>query len=126
MTVEDQAVAPRGKAQAGLDFERFNELLLESAGVGLAIAQPESLEVTFCNRRFSEWFSTGPGGGHRLPEFLPSVDLQRMATRLDEDRPFVTEAEVRLRNRPINLAVQISRTVQEGVPPCQNAQPIAT
>jgi adenylate cyclase len=63
-----------------------------------------------------------------LREFLPAVDLDKMAARLAEDRPFRTEADVRLRNRPINLAVQISRTVQEGVPllivECQNVSKI--
>jgi len=116
MTVEEDEAAEEAEDRSGLDFERFNELLLESAGVGLAIVHPETLDVTFCNRRFSEWFPNAPDGRLGLRDFLPNLDPQRMAARLEEDRPFRTEAEVRVRNRPVNLAIQISRTVQEGVP----------
>jgi class 3 adenylate cyclase len=122
---ETDAVRQR---DTGLDFERFNELLLESAGVGLAIAQPDSLEVTFCNRRFSEWFPDAPSGGHGLAEFLPSLRIERLRSRIEEDQPYRVEAEVRVRNRPVNLAVQVSQTVQEGVPllvvECQNISKI--
>jgi len=89
---------------------------------------PDTLEVTFCNRRFSEWFPDAPSGGHRLIEYLSKLDTTRLNQRLDEDRPYRLEAEVRVRNRPINLAVQISRTVQEGIPllivECQNISKI--
>ncbi len=125
MTVDEQPEGVRrARRGGGLDFERFNELLLESAGVGLAIAQADSLEVTFCNRRFSEWFSDAPDGGHRLIEYLPKLDVDRLRKRIDEDQPYRVEAEVRVRNRPVNLAVQVSPTVQEGAPllivECQN------
>lgn len=128
MTVSRSAQAEDDRPRGGIDFERFNELLLESAGVGLAIAQPETLEVTFCNRRFSELFPEAPSGGHGLKEFLPALDVDRLAARLASDRAFVTEVEVRPRNRPINLAIQISKTVQEDVPllivECQNISKI--
>jgi class 3 adenylate cyclase len=128
VTHSDRDPALEERPRGGIDFERFNELLLESAGVGLAIAQPETLEVTFCNRRFSELFPEAPSGGHGLKEFIPSLELDRLATRLSDDRAFVTETEVRVRNRPINLAIQISKTVQEDVPllivECQNISKI--
>jgi adenylate cyclase len=109
---------------SSLDFDRFNELLLESAGVGLAIAHPDTLHVTFCNRRFSEWFPAPESGDLHLESFLPGLDRQRLEERIEEDRPYRIEASTKLRHRPIDLAVSIARTVQEGVPllviECQN------
>jgi adenylate cyclase len=102
-------------ARLGLDIDRFNELLIESAGVGLAIARPDSLEVTFCNRRFSEWFPDAPDGGHTLTEYLPKLDRNRLAERLEAGRAYVLESEIKVRNRGVHLAVQVARTDQDGV-----------
>ena len=128
MTNGEPENGARPVKRGGLDFERFNEVLLESAGVGLAIVQPESLEVTFGNRRFLEWFPDAQAGGHRLPEFLPKLDVERLGERVKGDRPYRMEAEIRVRNRPVNVALQISRTVQEGIPllivECQNISKI--
>jgi len=128
MTTDETLDVKAGGRESGLDFERFNELLLESAGVGLAIAQPDTLEVTFSNRRFAQWFPDAPSGGHRLSEYLPAIDVDRLAERLGADMPYRIEAEIRVRNRPMNLAVQVSSTVQEGVDllivECQNISKI--
>ena len=55
-----------------MNLDKFNELLLESVGVGLAILQPESLQIMFLNRRLSEWFPEARAGEH--PGAPPDVD----------------------------------------------------
>jgi class 3 adenylate cyclase len=110
------AVPAAAPARVGLNMDRFNELLVDSAGVGLAIAQPETLEVTFCNRRFGEWFPQAPQGRHRLDELLPAIEPERLRERLADGRSSRLEADVKVRHRTVRLAIQVSATVQEGVP----------
>jgi adenylate cyclase len=100
---------------ASLNFERFNELLLESAGVGLAIADPQTLEITFHNRRFGEWFPEIADSGARLPDVIPAIDASKMLERLESDRPYRVEAELKVRHRTLSIAVQVSSHAQEGV-----------
>ena len=54
-----------------MKLDRFNEVLLESVGVGLAILEPETRKVLFGNRRFVEWF--------------PGVDKQQVLAVLDHE-----------------------------------------
>jgi class 3 adenylate cyclase len=111
-------------AAGGLDLGRFNELLLDSAGVGMSIAHPDSLIVTFCNRRFGEWFPQAPEGEHRLDALLPGIDPGRLRDRVAAGRTYRMESEIKVRHRTVLLAIQITQTVQEGVPllvvECQN------
>jgi class 3 adenylate cyclase len=109
---------------SGINLDRFSELLVDSAGVGLSIAQPDSLVVTYCNRRFGEWFPAAPDGEVRLDELLPGVDRDRLRARLDDGKSFRLEADVKVRHRTVRLAIQITDTVQEDVSllivECQN------
>jgi adenylate cyclase len=106
---------PSSGTGTSLDIDRFNELLLESAAVGLAIADPQTLEITFHNRRFAEWFTDVTEGSARLPDVIPSIDAGKMTERLAADRPYRVEAELKVRHRTLNIAVQVSSHVQEGV-----------
>lgn len=113
----------------GLDVGRFNRLLLESAGVGLALAHADTLEVTYCNPRFGQWFPDAPAGGGRLDAIVPGIDATRLAARLEEGRPYQVEAQIKVRHRTMNLAVQVARHAPEdGVPllvvECQNISKI--
>lgn len=91
-----------------MNMEKFNEVLLESVGVGLAIIDKESLEIMFGNRRFGEWFPGESGVGRTLDEVFSAIDLGRMQDRLDDDRPFTTETEIKVRRRAVMLAISIS------------------
>jgi hypothetical protein len=110
-------------AAVGLNLDRFNELLLDSAAVGLSIVHPESFEVTFCNRRFDEWFPGTPAG-RRLTDLLPAIDEAALRSRVEQERPYRVEAEIKVRHRSIRLAISVTGTIQEGVPlfvvECQN------
>ncbi|MGI9507652.1 MAG: adenylate/guanylate cyclase domain-containing protein [Geminicoccaceae bacterium] len=91
-----------------MNMEKFNEVLLESVGVGLAIIDRNSLEIMFGNRRFCEWFPGESGVGRTLDEVFSAIDLGRMQSRLDDDRPFTTETEVKVGRRAISLAITVS------------------
>jgi adenylate cyclase len=107
-----------------MDLERFNRLLLESAGVGLALARPDSLEVAFANPRFREWFPSCDEGAPRLDELLSGLDVERMRGRLAEDRPYRVELDLKVGRRTMSIAVDVKRHVAEGgdllVVECQN------
>ena len=107
-----------------MDLDRFNRLLIESAGVGLALARPDSLTIVFANHRFAEWFPACAIGESRLGELLPELDLERMRARLSEDRPYQAELEVKVRRRGMTVAVDVKRHAGDGsellVVECQN------
>ena len=91
-----------------MNMERFNEVLLESVGVGLAIIERDSREILFGNRRFAEWFPGESGVGRKLEEVFPKIDVQRMLSRLDDDRPFSIESSIKIKRRDVNLAITIA------------------
>lgn len=111
-------------AESALDFERFNQLLLQSTGVGLAAAAEDSHEVLFHNQRFEEWFPDVEQTRCRLEDLFPSVDFEKVAERIAMGRPYTTDIQIKSRRRPIQVAVRIetSKRGGEGVllVECQN------
>ena len=107
-----------------MDLDRFNRLLIESAGVGLALAKPDSLTIAFANHRFAEWFPACTVGESRLDELLPGLNLERMRARLADDRAYQTELELKVNRRGMTVAVDIKRHAGDGaellVVECQN------
>jgi adenylate cyclase len=107
-----------------MDLDRFNRLLLESAGVGLALADPESLTIAFANPRFREWFPGQESAAPRLDELLTGLDVERMRSRLADDRPYRTELELKLNRRAMTIAVDVKHHEGGGtdllVVECQN------
>ncbi len=92
-----------------MNMERFNEVLLESVGVALAIIDQQNLCILFGNRRFVEWFPGESGVGRTLTEVFSTLEPGRMQAKLDDDKPYVTEIEIKIRRRQITLAITISR-----------------
>ena len=113
-----------------MDLDRFNRLLLESAGVGLALADPDTLDVAFANPRFAEWFPSCAEAGPdaepraRLDELLVGIDVERMRARLADDRPYRAELELKVARRSMTVALDVKRHAGEGVDllvvECQN------
>ncbi len=97
-----------------MDLERFNRMLLESVGVGLAILAPESREILCANRRFVEWFPGETGIGRLLEEVFPEIDPQALRDRLDAGMGFASEAEIKVKRRAVIMSLQISRADQAG------------
>lgn len=92
-----------------MDLARFNALLLESVGVGLAVLEPETLIVRFANRRFQEWF----GGviGRPFAELVPAID-DGARGRLTGGGSVTLQHEVKPGRRAIALGLQLSRAEQ--------------
>jgi len=111
-----------------VNLDKFNEMLLESVGVGLALLRPETLEVVFHNRRFAELFPTVLDGPQTLAELIPELPVERLRERIEADRPFACDAEGRLKRRTISLAPQITRHARDDVSllivECQNISKI--
>ena len=111
-----------------MNMEKFSELLLESAGVGLAIIDLNSHEVLFGNRRFAEWFPGGAGVGRTLEEFFPDIDYDRLQKRISADRSYSIETEIKIKRRTVTLAVQISPHIHNNMSvlilECQNISKI--
>jgi adenylate cyclase len=92
-----------------MNMDKFNEMLLESVGVGLAILDPGSREILVANRRFCEWFPGTSGIGQTLDQLFPDLDYDRLHGRLDDERPFTAETEIKVKRRTTTLGLQISR-----------------
>jgi adenylate cyclase len=96
-------------ADSKIDLDRFNRLLLESTGVGLALAEPDALTVAFANHRFGEWFPGCDDGCSRLDELLPGLDVDAMRERLGDDRPYRSELEFKAGRRTITVTIDVKR-----------------
>jgi class 3 adenylate cyclase len=92
-----------------MDLDRFNRLLLESAGVGLALADPETLAIAFANPRFSEWFPGCDEAERRLDELLTGLNVERMRARLTDGKAYRTDLELKVNRRSVTLAVDVKR-----------------
>lgn len=111
-----------------MNMDKFNEMLLESAGVGLAILNPESHEILFANRRFIEWFPGDSGVGRTVEQVFDNISLSQLADRLASSRPFTAEVEIKVKRRSIILSIQISHysnpTFDALILECQNISKI--
>jgi adenylate cyclase len=111
-----------------MNMEQFNRLLLESVAVGLAILDPDTLEVVFRNGRFAEWFPTPEAGPVTLDALVPRLDRAALAAALAEQGVYRTDTEVRPKRRAISLVVEVSRHVHQDrailIVECQNVSKI--
>lgn len=111
-----------------MNLERFNRMLLESAGVGLAIVDPDTMEILFGNRRFIEWFPGAAGAGARVFDALEGIDAEKMQARLNDGRSFSTEITVKVKRRDVTIAMTVSKSEHKDMPAlileCQNISKI--
>ena len=104
-------------ASANLDMERFNELLLRSAGVALAVFDRKSKALLFNNKRLTEWFPDASDPGASITQIFPGVDTEKMEFRLAEGRAFSQELTVKVGRREtvINLRIEAQENDSAGV-----------
>ncbi|MEJ2153011.1 MAG: adenylate/guanylate cyclase domain-containing protein [Gemmatimonadota bacterium] len=111
-----------------LNLDRFNEMLLESTAVGLAILDPEPLTIVFHNKRFGEWFSNVEDRSTVVTDLFPDIDVGRLRARMDKGRPYTTETKVRLGRREVSIALVVTMPADEDVHhlivECQNVSKI--
>lgn len=110
-----------------MNLERFNKLLLESAGVGLAVLDIDDLTILFSNRRLHEWFPDA-APGVRFDELVGDIDREKMRERFEKGRSYSLEASVKAGRRSITLAVEMSLSENSDSPAiiveCQNVSKI--
>lgn len=91
-----------------MKLDKFNEMLLESVGVGLAILQPDNREILMGNRRFEEWFPGMVGVGKALDEICPDINFARLEERIASGQDYSCETTIKVRRRSVTLAMQWS------------------
>jgi adenylate cyclase len=98
-----------------LDIQRFNELLLESVGVGLALVAAKDLDVLFCNPKFAEWFEGADARGARLDALVPGLDVSALRERLAAGRDQAVEVEVKRGRRTLSILLRIAAHERDGL-----------
>ncbi len=110
-----------------VNLDRFNEMLLESTGVGLAILDPDDLTVLFFNRRFGEWFPDMAEQADFAGLFA-EFDGEKMRGRFDNGRSYKFETSIKPARRPISLAIDMALQEHRGasaiIVECQNVSKI--
>lgn len=91
-----------------MDLDRFNKLLLQSVGVGLAVFDRKTLDLIFLNDRMDHWFAEQTGGARSLEGFFPQIDREKMEKRLEAGRTFSFTSEIQRGTRKISLANEIT------------------
>ena len=103
--------------------EPFNEQLLRAIGVGVALIDPDTLTVRFCNPTFAEWFGETVTGG-TIETVLSGSDALAMLTQLDEAGEFTAEASVKPGRKPLTIEMMFRKAEYKGdmiiVAECQN------
>lgn len=112
MSAQKPPKAANDSIASSLDFGRFNELLLQSTGVGLAAVDAETCEVLFHNQRFEQWFPAVEDANCTLEALLPSFDFEKVAARVAEGRPFTGEIQIKSGRRPLQIAVRIESSIR--------------
>ncbi len=111
-----------------MNLEHFNAMLLESAGVGLAVLNAETREILFGNRRFAEWFPGMTGVGRKLEDLSSGLDMEKLESRLEQGRVFTGELSVKVKRRSLTIAIQVSHHQHENLSvlllECQNISKI--
>ena len=92
-----------------MSIEAINEQLLRSIGVGIAIIDPDALQVLFCNEKFGEWFGTAESGT-TLEGLLPGIDAAALRKGVAEGGRYVAELTVKPKRRAYSIAL-VAHTV---------------
>lgn len=110
-----------------MNLERFNELLLKSIGVGLAVADAETFEVLVTNDCWDDWFGACDKTT-TLKDVFPEFDAERLQQRLAAEKPYLLDVSAPAGKRKISLAAKISRHSRNDIAvlmvECQNVTKI--
>lgn len=85
----------------------FLRTLLQTIAEGIAVVDPESLEIVFENGRFFEWFPPDGEVDDTLAGRLPALDLDRARTRIEKRGRHSFEAESGAGARKVSLAAEV-------------------
>ena len=90
-------------APISINLDHFRALLLDSVGVGLAVADPQTRKIMLANEAFVSWFPGAEEGRKTLDELFPEYE--------GRIGPFKGETSVKPKRREIALALEISHGV---------------
>jgi class 3 adenylate cyclase len=112
-------------SRPALDLAATSRLMLDAAGVGLALADAATGELLVTNARLRAWFGLEAGARPTLAALLPTLDVAALERRLAAGRDFVFEVEVTAGRRKLSLAVRLAAETGDGGRPlllveCQN------
>lgn len=106
-----------------MSIEAINEQLLRAIGVGVALVDLDTLELSFTNDTFSEWFGRTEDST-RLDELMPMLQLNDMRANLADSGQHTTEVSFKLRRRTMSVAIEINKAYENdrsvAVLVCQN------
>ncbi|RYH11391.1 adenylate/guanylate cyclase domain-containing protein [Tropicimonas sp. IMCC6043] len=106
-----------------MTIEAINEQLLRAIGVGVALLDLETLELSFRNDTFMEWFG-GPEASARLADLFPTLDIEALGAELSDGGKFTAETSFKLKRRRMTVAMDFTRAGNAGeriaVLVCQN------
>jgi adenylate cyclase len=88
--------------------------LLQSVGLGIAVADPESLEVLFDNECFFDWFAPDPAAEDTLTARIPGLDVERLRGRLERGRKLKHQAKAGSGARAVELEMEIGPVELDG------------
>lgn len=97
-----------------MTVDHLLEPLLQSMGTGVAVADPDSLEILFENARFLGWLKPNGAESNQLPGRVRGLDVARMRARLEQRRPFLHETEIKEGARTIKLGLEIRQELLGG------------
>ena len=90
-----------------MDMQNFNQMLLSSIGVGLAVVDVKSHEILFTNPLFATWFPISESGSRHISSVLGLTDLgdlEKAGGCLQD------EVQVKVKRRTLTIAVNISQS----------------
>ena len=108
-TVEQAADTPVRTESGGLVTAVVKEL-----GMGLAVADAETLDIEFENAAFFNWFPPDPAAPDTLSERIPGLDVDRAKQRFEKGRPYRSETEVGSGARAATLEIQVQEREIDG------------
>lgn len=88
--------------------------LLQFLGTGVAVVEPDSLEILFENPCFTGWFKPDGAGPLRLADRVKGMDPLRLREQVEQGRPFQLLAEARDGARTLKLAVEVRPATVDG------------
>lgn len=101
----DGVIAAPVPAPAGAEDPA--RLMLEAAGVGLALAERESGAIRHANARLRGWFGLADGEETSLEALFPKLDRAKLEKRVAAGRELRFEAEGAAGRRRVGLAARI-------------------
>lgn len=106
-----------------MNITAINENLLRAIGVGIAIADEESLAIWFQNEKFDAWFGA-PEEGATLATVFPDFGIDALRADLEAGRAHAVEVTVKPKRRKLTIALSFNRATSNGqsllVVECQN------